>query len=122
MDKREGSAGTHTENRSSAIADAVGSVSAILETINMRIGNLEISVGAMYELVKRLESPQGPTSRQETSASHRGPQRPVESISERKNARPSPKTMMIMTMEEEREEQQRALDQIDELYEETRPW
>lgn len=35
---------------------------------------------------------------------------------------PSPKTRMIEMMEEEREEQQRALDQIEDCYEETRPW
>jgi hypothetical protein len=34
----------------------------------------------------------------------------------------SPKTMMIEMMEEEREEQQRALDQIEDCFEETRPW
>lgn len=35
---------------------------------------------------------------------------------------PSPKTRMIETMEEEEEEQQRALDQIEDCYKETRPW
>jgi hypothetical protein len=34
----------------------------------------------------------------------------------------SPKTRMIEMMEEEREEQQRALDQIEDCYKETRPW
>jgi hypothetical protein len=34
----------------------------------------------------------------------------------------SPKTRMIEMMEEEREEQQRALNQIEDCFEETRPW
>jgi hypothetical protein len=44
------------------------------------------------------------------------------SIALRKMVPPSPKTMIIEMMEEEREEQQRALDQIEDCYEETRLW
>jgi hypothetical protein len=35
---------------------------------------------------------------------------------------PSPKTRLIEMMEEEEEEQQRPFDQIEDCYEETRPW
>jgi hypothetical protein len=35
---------------------------------------------------------------------------------------PSPKSIMIEMMEQEREEQQRALDQIEDFFEEARSW
>jgi hypothetical protein len=40
----------------------------------------------------------------------------------RRTAPPSPKTMQIEMMEEEREEQQRALEQIEDSCMETRLW
>ena len=65
--------------------------------------------------------------KQRYSFSHVGES--IEEFKHRTSKRPSlkmapssPKTMMIEMMEEEREEQQRAIDQIEDCFEETRPW
>ena len=128
-------------NRLPAIIEAVKSIKMTLETTEGRVSKLENRLDAMDEEVKRLRSSETSTSRDvgmelftSVSRLEADTNRSIASTSQhdssitpqmtpmRRTAPPSPKTMQIEMMEEEREEQQRALEQIEDCYEETRLW
>lgn len=128
-------------DRLSAIIEAVKSTKMTLETIDRRMSKLEVRLDAMDEDAKRLRSSETSTRKDvgmksftSASRSEACTDRPITRISQhdrnittrmtpvRRTAPPSPKTMQIEMMMEEREEQERALEQIENYYEETRLW
>jgi len=110
-------------------------VKMTVETIDRRVSKLEVRLDAMDEEAKWLRSSKTSTSRDvgmesftSVSRSEADTNRSVASISQhdsniitrmtpmRRTAPPSPKTMQIEMMEEERKEQQKALEQIEDYY------
>lgn len=111
-------------DRLSAIIQAAKSTKMTLETIDRRVSKVEVRLDAMDEDAKRLRS-------SETST-RRNTKRSITSISQHdrnlttrvtpvnRTAPPSPNAMQIEMMMEEREEQERVLEKIEDCYEETR--
>ena len=122
MDGREDNAGIDAQDTSHTIVNALRSLDTNLNATNAKISKLQTKMDAVYELLKRPEPSRIPQPQVQMNVSNDGSDRPTEAMSKGKKVPLSPKTMMIEMMEEDREEQQRALDQIEDLYEETRPW